>query len=288
MKQSLTRNLIIGFGFSILLLLGSSVASYLSIRNLLNSSGWVTHTYKVISGLDEVVAPVRDAETAQRGFIISSDPAYLDPFHGAFQESLNALERVKNLTTDNSEEQENCEFLRQYINKRFLSMETLIDLKKSNGLITMDQLRGGSDYMDSIRTIILTMKNTETSLLSKRTARFDSFSRFTPVIIIIASCLSILVAILFFLRVQRDIAEKSRLQADLEFKDRDISRRIDLVREIAETISSGDYTARISDEKKDDLGSVSSALNKMAHSLETSFKTTSDKEWLQTGSARLS
>ncbi len=288
MKQSLTRNLIIGFGFSILLLLGSSVAAYLSIHNLLISSGLVTHTYKVISGLDQVAAPVRDAETAQRGFIISSDPSYLEPFHGAFQESLNALERVKNLTTDNSDEQENCEILRKYINKRFSRLETMIDLKRSNGLITMDQLQAGSDYMDSIRTIILTMKNTETSLLSQRTARFDSFSRFTPIIILVASCLSILVAILFFLRVQRDIAEKSRLQADLEFKDKDISRRIDIVREIAETISSGDYTVRINDEKKDDLGSVSAALNKMAYSLESSFKKISDKEWLQTGSARLS
>ncbi|MEO6963272.1 MAG: response regulator, partial [Puia sp.] len=62
----------------------------------------------------------------------------------------------------------------------------------------------------------------------------------------------------------------------------------DIVREIAETISSGDYTVRINDEKKDDLGSVSAALNKMAYSLESSFKKISDKEWLQTGSARLS
>ncbi|MDP4249591.1 MAG: response regulator [Bacteroidota bacterium] len=288
MKQSVTRNLIIGFGFSLLLLLGSSIASYFSISNLLNSTNWVTHTYKVISELDQVIAPVRNAEVAQRGFIISSDPSYLEPFHGAFQESLNALERVKSMTTDNAEEQANCERLRGYINIRFARLETLIDAKKSNGPVTMEQLQAGSEYMDSIQATVLLMKNSETSLLAKRTVRFDSFSNVTPVIILIASGLSILVAILFFVRVRKDIDEKTRLQLDLENKDRDIARRVDVILGIAETISSGDYSVRVNDQEKDDLGNLSAALNKMAHSLETSFKTISDKEWLQAGSARLS
>jgi signal transduction histidine kinase/DNA-binding response OmpR family regulator/CHASE3 domain sensor protein len=288
MKQSLTRNLVIGFGFSLLLLLGSSLASYLSIHNLLQSSKWVTHTYKVISELENIIAPVREAETAQRGFIISDDPAYLEPFHGAFQESLNALERVQNLTTDNSDEQQRCENLRVFINKRFSKLEALIDAKKNNNLINTNDLQAGKEYMDSIRVTILLMKNTETELLSQRIALFDSFSNFTPVIILIASGLSILIAVFFFIRVRRDIEEKSRLQLDLQNKDKDVGRRIDIIRGIAETISLGDYSVRINDEEKDNLGSLSAALNKMAGSLEASFKTISDKEWLQTGSARLS
>ena len=87
--------------FRCLLLLGSSVASYLSIQNLLNSSQWVNHTYEVISNLNDVVAPIREAETAQRGFLITNDPVYLEPFHGSFEESLAALEKVKTLTADN-------------------------------------------------------------------------------------------------------------------------------------------------------------------------------------------
>ena len=95
MKQSLTRNLAIGFGFSLLLLLGSSVASFFSIQSLLDSSKWVNHTYEVISSLDEVITPVSEAETAQRGFLMTNDPEYLEPFHGSFEESLTALEHVK-------------------------------------------------------------------------------------------------------------------------------------------------------------------------------------------------
>ncbi|MFI5125076.1 MAG: CHASE3 domain-containing protein, partial [Chitinophagales bacterium] len=288
MKQSLTRSLIIGFGFSLLLLLGSSLASYISIQNLLGSSDMVSHTYKVIAELDNVTAPVRDAESAQRGFIISNDPSYLDPFHGAFQLSLNSLEEVKTLTADNPVEQERCEVLRELINKRFSRMEALIDSKKNNSQISANELQSGQEFMDSIRATILLMKNTETGLLSQRTARFNSLSRLTPLIILVASILAILIAIIFFIRVRKDIDEKTRMQQELENKDRDMSRRIDIIREVAGTVAAGDYSVRINDLEKDDLGSLSNSLNSMAVSLEQSFRDISEKEWLQTGTARLS
>src|SRR6266700_4094973 len=98
MKKSLTRNLAIGFGFSLLILLGSSVASFFSIQNLLNSSYLVNHTYEVISNLNDVIAPIREAETSQQGYLITSDPVFLEPFHGSFEESISALEHVKTLT----------------------------------------------------------------------------------------------------------------------------------------------------------------------------------------------
>ena len=72
----------------------------------------------------------------------------------------------------------------------------------------------------------------------------------------------------------------SDFNRNLEQKDLEISRRIQTVSKIAETISSGDYSTRVNDEEKDNLGSLSSALNKMGASLEYSFKSLSDKEWL--------
>ena len=77
------------------------------------------------------------------------------------------------------------------------------------------------------------------------------------------------------------------MYAELQEKEADISRRIDIIGEIAEKISDGNYRTRVSDEQKDSLGEIASALNKMAVSLEYSFGLLSDKEWLQTGIARL-
>ena len=142
--------------------------------------------------------------------------------------------------------------------------------------------------MDSIISIISDLKNAEKELLAFRTKNFETFSGSTPVIIILSSILAILIAIFFFVRVRNDINVRLRLQQELEQKDLEISRRIQTVSKIAETISSGDYSSRVNDDEKDNLGSLSSALNKMASSLEYSFKTLSDKEWLQTGAALVS
>jgi len=288
MKQSLTRNLAIGFGFSLLILLGSSVASYISIQNLLLSSQWVNHTFQVISNLNEVVSPIQEAEAAQRGFLITDDPAYLEPFHGSFEESLAALERVKDLTVDNPPQQVRCERLRELVNKRFSRLESLIKTKQETNLVDTKQLMSGKNFMDSIINEVSDMNNAEKELLSSRTQKFDTFSRYTPAIIIFSSLIAILIAIFFYIRVRKDINVRVRLQRDLEQKDTEISRRIHAVRTIADRISSGNYSTRINDDEKDNLGSLSAALNKMGESLEYSFKLLSDKEWLQTGSAIIS
>jgi hypothetical protein len=76
MNSTFKRNLIIGFGFSLLLLVISSVASFMSIRNLVKSSEQVEHTNQVIRGLDKVIANLVNAETGQRGYLLTGDEAF--------------------------------------------------------------------------------------------------------------------------------------------------------------------------------------------------------------------
>ncbi|RYZ20530.1 MAG: GAF domain-containing protein, partial [Sphingobacteriales bacterium] len=90
-----------------------------------------------------------------------------------------------------------------------------------------------------------------------------------------------------FVRVNTDFDKKAILQAELEQKDSDIQRRINLTRDIANKIAAGDYSVRAEENVGDDLADLSVSLNKMAGSLETSFKDLADKEWLQAGIAGL-
>ncbi|MBA4168582.1 MAG: response regulator, partial [Chitinophagaceae bacterium] len=60
-----------------------------------------------------------------------------------------------------------------------------------------------------------------------------------------------------------------------------------IIQRIAGAVSGGDYKVRVNDEQKDSLGVLASSLNKMASSLDTSFQSLSDKDWLQTGIAGL-
>src|SRR5690606_5686816 len=104
---------------------------------------------------------------------------------------------------------------------------------------------------------------------------------------LIAAVLSLIITIFFYIKVSNDFAEKTKLQLELEAKDIEIRKRISAIQNIADKISSGDYKIRVNDEEKDDLGSLSWALNKMAESLDLSFTKLHHKEWLQSGIAKL-
>src|SRR5690606_9805908 len=124
-------------------------------------------------------------------------------------------------------------------------------------------------------------------LLEARTETLNKFANSTPVPILVASLLAILVTVLSFLRVNSDFNQRLELQQQLLDKDRETSSRLEIIQSIATKISAGDYKVRVNDEGQDVLGSLGTSLNKMAESLDQSFQNLSEKEWLQTGIAKL-
>ena len=89
------------------------------------------------------------------------------------------------------------------------------------------------------------------------------------------------------MRILKDYNERSFLQEELERKDKETAERIKAISTIAVNISQGNYDIRVDDTKSDALGSVGESLNSMGVSLKTSFDLLSQKEWLQSGIAKL-
>ena len=287
MKSVFKRNLLIGFGVSLLLLIVSSVASYISIRNLLESMELVQHTNTVIRKLENSISILKDAETGQRGFLLTGEERFLDPYKGAYELALSEVNDIKRLTIDNPAQQKNAEILAENIRQRLSQLARLIDLKRANIPITNDELSKGKGYMDDARTLVKAMAETETTLLSARIDNLNKLAGNTPLLILVAAAMAILITIVFFIRINADFNKRLELQQELEQKEKEIATRIGIIQAIAEKIAAGDYTIRTQDETQDDLGGLSISLNKMAESLDYSFGVLSDKEWLQTGIAGL-
>ena len=68
MQRNFRRNLLISSMVSLLVLVVSSTASYISIKKLLESNFWVNHTQNVIYNLNQGEASITDAQTNMRGF----------------------------------------------------------------------------------------------------------------------------------------------------------------------------------------------------------------------------
>ena len=283
MKQQINRNLIAGFSICMLLLIISSAVSLISINNLVNSSKLVDHTTMVISRLDECISTVKDAETGQRGYLLTGNTKFLEPYNMASGKATLIVNDISALTTDNPIQQKNVTILRAAVKQRLQQLDNVMVLRNGATSNLLAELEKGRDQMQDVKEAIDLMKKEENRLLKARTEKLNKVTGFTPIIIIISGLLALLITIVFYTRVRIDFGQKTRLQEDLLEKDRDISRRINIIQHIATRIAEGDYGVRAQDEGKDGLGTLATSLNKMAHSLDYSFTLLNDKEWLQTG-----
>jgi signal transduction histidine kinase/DNA-binding response OmpR family regulator/CHASE3 domain sensor protein len=286
-RPGLLRNLQIGFGLSLLLLIITAVASYSSINSQMEASKWVDHTDSVIIKTDRALFTLRDAESGQRGYLLTEDSTFLRDFNGALDNMHGIIDSIGEMTADNPRQVQNIRDLRAVIDQSLLMLGQIVEQKKSDNIYSLKDLERARVYSLQARAILQRMEREEHRLLAIRISSVRKYSGYTPILIIMAAVLSILITLVFYWRVHNDYLERMSLYTELQQKEADVSRRIDIIGGIADRISEGNYRTRVSDEQKDSLGELAGSLNKMAESLEYSFGLLSDKEWLQTGIAGL-
>ncbi|MEO8794158.1 MAG: response regulator [Daejeonella sp.] len=287
MKLSVIRNLQIGFGLSLLLLIVSSAASFISIQNLIKSGQAVNHTNEILKELEDIISTLKDAETGQRGYLLSNEKKFLEPFNGASERTRKNIEQIKLLISDNAQQVAYADSLSKMVQKRIAYLTFVIEKKDSGQEIPVTALETGKDLMDGSRDLVLKMKFLEETELKQKTDELESFATYIPFLILFAALASIIITIFFYLKVTRDFREKGKLQTELIEKEQEITKRIDIIKSLAEDISNGNYNIRINASEKDDLGSLAVSLDKMATSLHASFEKLSENEWLQSGIAQL-
>ena len=281
MQRTLKKNLRIGLGLSLIVLFVSSLASYVSIVNLIKSSNLVAQSNLVLSNLDNVISTVKDAETGQRGYLLTGDEDFLEPYTGAKEKALALLDEVIASTNDNAFHQKSTARLKVILQDRLNIIEQTISVKRRGGNVGVNELVKGKGYMDEARSLVRSMKLEENSRLTAQTSDLNQLAGFTPLLIMLAAVLAILITIFFYRKVSTDIDARARLQQALADKNKEIDARLQVIKDLAAQISSGNYSIRLAEEQKDSLGSVAGYLNAMAESLQYSFNLLADKEWLQ-------
>ena len=287
MKSNFRRNLLISSLVSLLVLMISSVASFISIKSLLNSNFWLNHTQEVIYNLNEGSSLLTEAQTSMRGYLISGDEQFIERFRDSQSRSDGFFDKLDELTADNPSQQKQLHELRTMRSGFFKYLNNQI-VKKRLGKDTMVfDLNEGREMMNNLRAEIKKVESTEQNLLAERNANSDRYGTYSLVLIVVAFLVAFIISIVFLFRILKDFKERSLLQSELEKKDRETAQRIEAISTIAVNIASGNYDIRVDDTKSDALGSVGESLNNMGVSLKTSFDLLSQKEWMQSGVANL-
>jgi signal transduction histidine kinase/DNA-binding response OmpR family regulator/CHASE3 domain sensor protein len=287
MKNNFKRNLLVGFGLSLFILIVSSGASLLSIRSLLDSNNWVKHTQEVIYNLNAGNTVMVDAQTAVRGYIINGKPEFLDDYTNSEARTNSYFDRLEELTGDNPVQQKNLRELKPLRGVFFKYLRERVDEKSKGRAIMAEDLNAGKNMMANIRSVMKRMESEEQSLLAQRNLTSEKYSTYSVTLIIAAALIALLISLLFFMRILGDYKERSQLHLQLQEKDRETAERLRVISTIAAQIAQGNYATRVDDTSADALGSVGISLNNMAQELEVSFRILSDNEWLQAGVAGL-
>ncbi|MBO9585082.1 MAG: response regulator [Flavobacterium sp.] len=287
MNGNFKRNLLISSLVSLLVLTVSSVASFISIKSLLNSNFWVNHTQDVIYNLNEGSSILTEAQTSMRGYLLTGDEQFVERFNDSEIKSNAYFEKLDLLTADNPSQTKLLEELRNKRSGFFKYLNNQIVKKRLSKETLIFNLNEGRNMMNEMRAIIKKVESSEQKLLEERNSNSERYGNYSLALIVIAFFIAFLISIVFLIRILKDYNERTLLQQELQKKDKETAERLQVISGIATQISKGNYDVQIDDRKADTLGALGTSIHEMKDSLKSSFELLSQKEWLQSGVAAL-
>jgi signal transduction histidine kinase/DNA-binding response OmpR family regulator/CHASE3 domain sensor protein/putative methionine-R-sulfoxide reductase with GAF domain len=291
--NSIIQQLQIVFSFSVLLLIFSLLASYYSTQKLINSSEFINHTNEVLIEAESIISHVKDAETGQRGFLITSDLSFLSPYNGAYEKTTNSYNNLVDLTADNPTQQKNLREVKALYEAKFGQMQTIVDMSKKdpdfmgNTDARLREMTRGRKIMDDLRLAVQRIKEEESQALNNRLEQQQIYIQYTPWLLVAAAIISILITMFAYMRIRNDMDKRIARQQAEEERYAQTLRRIGHIEQVTSQVSSGDYSVRSTDEMDDELGRISLALNNMTASLEKTFNELNQQNWLQAGEVHI-
>lgn len=220
MKKALLY-LRITFGTSVVLLLLLSLISYNKIQDLLIKDNAVAHTQEVLLRTEEVISIVKDAETGQRGFLLTHKRNYLEPFKNAYSRIDRAFMHLDSLMADTPQQRTRLDSLRKITDVKFknLNLAILNDTVPSYRVFSRTSvLDEGEGLMLQIRKTVSQIQQEEKRRLADRIFQKNEISEVTPQYILFVSGFALLLLLVSFVLINRELRKRISVQQELEQK----------------------------------------------------------------------
>lgn len=146
--------------------------SWRNVSTLEQTSHWTTHTYKVLEQINRLVEAMINAETGLRGYLVSGDQDFLQPYNSAGKSFAATWNDVKGLTADNPAQQRRLQELKSASDTWFekVAQQEIALMKAGNveGAREMEAGGAGKKSMDALRALAKEMAEAESALLGQR------------------------------------------------------------------------------------------------------------------------
>lgn len=218
----------IGATFGALLILVS--VTWMNTEQLIDDARWVDHSKDVIGEIEGTFSAIKDAESGQRGFLLTGEDVFLEPYRTAIAELPRRLVRIAALMADNPTQLARAERLSRLTEERLAQLARSIELARVG---RQDEVRafllsgGGRKTMDALWRLDAEMKSPERALLASRDRRSAKTVRTLLTTLAIGCGLLFTFLVLIWYLIRTDLARRNRAEAAIREREARIRHLID-------------------------------------------------------------
>jgi PAS domain S-box-containing protein len=202
-----------GFTLLVVLLIGNAIVTSQRLHVLVGNQVWVIHSREVLAELERTESLLLDAETGQRGYLLTGESKYLGPYNYAITQIDSHILTLSQLTADNPSEQANVAQLGNLAHQKLSELNETIMLARSG---QVNQARAvvlsdrGLLLMDQIRQVVTAMQSEENRLADSRASAYERSVRLTRASIGLATVVAVLglVALAWFILKERALRDR--------------------------------------------------------------------------------
>jgi len=222
MKEKTYRVYIAVFFIAIFLFLFFSVITFKQINDLITIQNEVERTYEVQQKTQLLLADLINAETGQRGFLLTRDSSFLEPYQMAESNIDNHLDQLTKLTEADPVQQTNTSELQILNNWRLQYLTDVLDDYAPEGYITNfteSKMYRGKRLMDSCRDKLIDIKNIEFAKLQKKQEKSADKIRSASIFALVAMLVSLLIILVAFYKIDYDLSKMRRILKNLDISN---------------------------------------------------------------------
>ncbi|HTE50541.1 MAG TPA: CHASE3 domain-containing protein [Kofleriaceae bacterium] len=198
-----------GFAMAGLALVVIGALAYRSASNLIEDEIWVNQTHHVRHAVARLQAQLVDAETGERGYIITGQPEFLEPYRTGVAAAEKVFGELRSLLTSPAQ-QRRLDQLRVLVDQELGLMRSAIDQRRTGFEAAAVSLAAGDSkrVMDEIRVIVAELDAEQGVLLERRQAEAESSAAVTRAVSLWGSGAALVLICLFGWVITRSLTRQ--------------------------------------------------------------------------------